>query len=76
MPGSKKRFQLTVHIEGQEDGEACGTEGARPADFETILTTELRGEVSRERLVQQVCECVCGEGVCTRTAWRWRRAST
>jgi len=63
MPGSKKRFRLTVHIEGREGGEACGTEGARPADFETILTTELRGEVSRERLLQQVCECVCGEGV-------------
>jgi len=52
-----------VHIEGREDGEACGTVGAGPADFETILTTELRGEVSRERLLQQVCECVCGEGV-------------
>jgi hypothetical protein len=54
MPG-KARFRLTMHIEGREALDA--------ADFETILTTEVRGEVSREELTEFVCGCVCSEGV-------------
>jgi len=61
MPG-RTRFRLTMHIEGRE-AEDAASQGARPADFETILTTELRGEVSREELMEHVCECVCSEGV-------------
>jgi len=61
MPG-KTRFRLTMHIEGREALDAASP-GALPADFESILTTELRGEVSREELMEHVGECLCSEGV-------------
>jgi len=58
MPCKNKSYRLTLHAEGRGDSETCDAEGA-PADFEKILCTEVCGEVSRELLVQHICDCIC-----------------
>jgi len=61
MPCKHKNYRLKLHSEGRNDGAARGAGEKPPADFEKILTTEVRGEVSREQLVQHVCECIGAE---------------
>ena len=58
MPWKHQNYRLTLHTEGRIDGAAGGAGEQPAADFEKILTTEVRGEVSREQLVQHVCECI------------------
>jgi len=60
MPSKNKSYRLTLHVEGRGDSETRGAEGAT-ADFEKILCTEVRGEVSREHFAPLVCDCICEE---------------
>jgi len=70
MPARRTQHRLTLHVEGRGGGALMLSDGARElaaapglADFEKIATTELRGDVSRLLLFQQVCDIMCTEAL-------------
>jgi len=75
MVGNGKRHRLTLHVEGRgacsaraatDAVSARATERAAPAlpsDFEKLATCQLRGDVSRQLLVQHVCDSLCSEAL-------------
>jgi len=71
-----KRHRLTLHVEGRGACSARATTDvvsaratteraapALPSDFEKLGTCQLRGDVSRQLLVQHVCDSVCSEAM-------------
>jgi len=68
MNNNRKLHRLTMHVEGRGGGASLerddGGERAAAlgrADFEKVVTTDVRGDVSRLLLFQLVCDIMCAE---------------